>query len=114
VFALPTGAGLGGSSAPVADQATIQGLGTGDTITVVFWEDVAGQLAQATFTIAATAPGTITLSDPGHVINGGDSGGGAFYQGELIGNTWGFLVDQNREALGLVTVALLPEKIRGQ
>jgi hypothetical protein len=94
-------------AAPIASTHTLAGLQAGDLITVVYRDDDAGALAQRDFAIAAVGAGVLTLADPGHVINGGDSGGGAFYRGELVGNTWGFLTDDQRQPVGLFNVALL-------
>jgi hypothetical protein len=33
-----------------------------------------------------------------------------FYQGELVGNTWGFLTDQSGARLGLVNAAMVSEE----
>jgi hypothetical protein len=51
--------------------------------------------------------GVLTLADPGKVINGGDSGGGAFYRGELVGNTQSVVLDLQRQPVGLFNVALV-------
>ena len=74
---------------------------------MVYWDDAAQSLAVTACAIAAVSPGVLTLADPDNLFNGGDSGGGVFYQGELVGNTWGFLIDQTGARLGLVNVALV-------
>jgi hypothetical protein len=94
-------------AAPIAAAHTLAGLQAGDLITVVYWDDDAGALAQQDFPIAAVGAGVLTLADPEHVINGGDSGGGAFYRGELVGNIWCLLADDQSQPLGRFKVALL-------
>lgn len=111
VLVLPVTTGAPAGPTAVAAETTIAALKPGDRLTVAFWEDAAGQFAQADLAVVAVAPSVITLADPGHLLNGGDSGGGVYYRGELVGNTWGLLVDQDHAALGLVTVALLPPTI---
>ena len=86
-----------GKAAPIASQRTIKGLGAGDMVDVVYWDDPRGQLAVATFQIKAIQNKTvIILHDPGNIINGGDSGGGVFYNGELVGNTWRYVQSVDR------------------
>jgi hypothetical protein len=93
--------------APIAEAATLAALWPGDVVTVVYWDDAAQSLAVTACAIAAASPGVLTLADPDNLFNGGDSGGGVFYQGALVGNTWGFLTDQTGARLGLVNVALV-------
>jgi hypothetical protein len=98
---------LDATPAEVAERATILGLQPGDRVTIVYWDDASGQAAQGDFIIVATGPGAATLADPEKRINGGDSGGGAFYAGQLVGATWSVLEDQEHRPLGLFRVALL-------
>jgi hypothetical protein len=50
-----------------------------------------------------------TLVDPHLVIRTGDSGGGIYLDGKLIGNTWARYVDStDGRPLGAFNVALLP------
>lgn len=87
-----------GQVSPIASQRTIQHLSTGDTVDVVYWDDARQELAVAVFQIRTIRNNTvIVLDDPADIINSGDSGGGVFYNGELIGNTWRYLerVDLN-------------------
>jgi hypothetical protein len=81
-----------GSVAPMAAMSTISQLGAGDTVDVVYWDDVREELAVAVFQIKNIQNNTIiVLDDPDDIINGGDSGGGVFYNGQLIGNTWRYI-----------------------
>lgn len=51
----------------------------------------------------------VNASDPENIINGGDSGSGAYINGELVGNIWSYYqIEGTKERLGLVDVALLP------
>jgi hypothetical protein len=104
---LEGGQALTASPAPVAGPETLAGLRAGDVITVVYWDDGAGALAQQDFPIVAVDAGVLTLADAGRVINPGDSGGGAFYQGELVGNTLSVALDLQRQPVGLFNVALV-------
>lgn len=81
-----------GSFAPIASQQTIKQLRTGDIVDVVYWDDAHGKLAVAEFPIKSIRQGTLIIfNDPHNIINRGDSGGGVFYNGKLIGNTWRYL-----------------------
>lgn len=55
----------------------------------------------------------LKLADPDHRIDTGDSGGGVFFENQLIGNTWSIDVDGSGQALGHINVALLPPEIEG-
>ena len=52
-----------------------------------------------------------TLADPVRIINPGDSGGGVFFNGQLIGNTWSYNADVNGNPLGSFNVALVPAQV---
>jgi hypothetical protein len=93
--------------APVAGDDTLAALAAGDVLTVVYWDDAEGALAQGDYAVVAVERGVLTLADPGKVINGGDSGGGAFYRGELVGNTLSVVLDLQRQPVGLFNVALV-------
>ena len=81
-----------GSFAPIASQVTIQQLGSGDCLDVVYWDDARQELAVAVFQIRAIRNNAvIVLDDSMDIINSGDSGGGVFYNGELVGNTWRYV-----------------------
>jgi len=81
-----------GEIAPIASQRTIRQLRVGAFVDVVYWDDARQALAVAEFQIKEIMDNTvIVLDDPADIINGGDSGGGVFYNGELIGNTWRYI-----------------------
>jgi hypothetical protein len=81
-----------GSTAPIASSRTIKQLSAGDSVDVVYWDDARQELAIAVFQIRTVRNNTmIVLDDPADIINGGDSGGGVFYNGELVGNTWRYV-----------------------
>ena len=96
---------------PLADQAGINHLTTGDRLTVNYWDDAHQRLATEDFQLITTANGVATLADPEHVINPGDSGGGVFFAGRLIGNTWSYNADVNGNPLGSFNVALVPAQV---
>jgi hypothetical protein len=96
---------------PFADQAAISHLSAGDWLTVNYWDDARQRLATKDFKFIRMANGIATLSDPDHTINPGDSGGGVFFDGRLIGNTWSYNADTNGNALGSFNVALLPPQV---
>jgi hypothetical protein len=76
----------------MASMRTISQLGAGDTVDVVYWDDGREKLAVAVFQIKNILNNTIiVLDDPDDIINGGDSGGGVFYNGQLIGNIWRYI-----------------------
>jgi len=86
-----------GSFAPLASQRTLRQLSVGDTVDVVYWDDTHKELAVAEFQIKEIRNNTIiVLDDPANIINSGDSGGGVFYHGELIGNTWRYIESVGR------------------
>jgi len=51
------------------------------------------------------------LSDPNRVINVGDSGGGVYFEGQLVGNTWSIHCDTGGNPVGYFDVALLPSQV---
>lgn len=99
---------LAPAAVPVASPQVVAAIGPGDRLAVVFWDDPASRLAQAEFEVIEVAQGVATLADPALRINGGDSGGGAYLEGELVGNTWALIADQDGRPLGRFNVALLP------
>jgi hypothetical protein len=101
------------SAAPVADQVTLQRLAAGDWLAVNYWDDTARQLVQSDFKIVRIQNGIARLADPDKLINAGDSGGGVFFKGQLVGNTWSIDTDRNGHALGTVNIALLPFPLSG-
>jgi len=97
---------MAAAPAQLASEATVESLGFGNWLTVVFWEN--GQPTQAQFMVLWVKDGVATVADPAKHINPGDSGGGAFYNGQLVGNTWAIYQWENGGALGVFKVALLP------
>jgi hypothetical protein len=96
---------------PLADQSAINHLAAGNWLTVNYWDNARQQLAAKDFQLIKTANGIATLADPDHTINPGDSGGGVFFGGRLIGNTWSYNADANGNALGSFNVALVPQQV---
>jgi hypothetical protein len=107
---LPNGTAM--SSARTADMATLQRLAVGDRLAVNYWDDATSQLAQQDFTIMRIQNSIAQLADPNRVIHSGDSGGGAYFNGQLVGNTWSINLDSARHAIGSFNVALLPSQVR--
>ena len=98
-------------SLPLADSATIDRLAVGDRLTVNYWDDVTNRFVQKDFQIIRVENDTATLADPNRLINPGDSGGGAYFEGKLVGNTWSMHLDQNGNPVGSFNVALLPPQV---
>jgi hypothetical protein len=96
---------------PVAHQATIGRLTAGDWLTVNYWDNAAQRLTTKDFQLITTANGLATLADPEHIINRGDSGGGVFFKGQLVGNTWSYNANVNGKPLGSFNVALVPLQV---
>jgi hypothetical protein len=96
---------------PLAERATISRLAAGDWLTVNYWDNADQRLAAKDFRLIKTANGVATLADPDRVINPGDSGGGVFFNGQLIGNTWSYNADVNGNSLGSFNVALVPVQV---
>jgi hypothetical protein len=67
----------------------------------------------AIFQIVQIKDGIAQLADPSCIINSGDSGGGAYLSGDLVGNIWSIDLDSDRRAAGSFNVALLPSQVRG-
>jgi hypothetical protein len=80
---------------------------------VSYWDDELSQLVQDDFTIAEIREGVATLLDPERRINTGDSGGGAFFEGHLVGNVWSINTLADGVPAGSFRVALLPSYLVG-
>ena len=80
--------------APEASQSVKSALQPGDLLDVVYM-DSDGKLVSHAYTIQNIQDGVITIynDDPNFAIFQGSSGGGAFYNNELIGNTWAIQVE---------------------
>jgi hypothetical protein len=96
---------------PLADKSALNQLSTGDWLTVNYWDNARQQLAVKDFRLIKTVNGIATLADPERVINPGDSGGGVFFDGHLIGNTWSYNADVSGNPLGSFNVALVPQQV---
>jgi hypothetical protein len=99
------------AAAPFANQNAISLLTAGDWLTVNYWDDARQRLATKDFQFIQMANGVATLADPDHTINPGDSGGGVFLAGRLIGNTWSYNADVSGNPLGSFNVALVPQRV---
>jgi hypothetical protein len=97
--------------ATVADRTTVSRLAVGAWLTITYWDNVTRQMLSHDFQIVQIKDGLATLADPGKHINRGDSGGGAFWQGRLIGNTKSIYADGAGHALGIVNVTLVPTRV---
>ena len=95
-------------TAPLADAANLQGLTAGKWITVNCWDDNTQGIIRRDFQIIQVKDGIAQLADPDLVIRPGDSGGGAYFNGKLIGNTWSINLDRAHHPAGSFNVALLP------
>ena len=81
-----------GPVAALASQQLISAMAVGEVVEVVYWDDEHSELAVASFQISGfLGDSVLVLDDPSDIINKGDSGGGVFYQGALVGNTWRYL-----------------------
>ena len=97
--------------AMVADRPMVNRLAAGAWLTITYWDDVTRQFMQHDFQIAQVKNGLATLTDPDKHINRGDSGGGAFWQVQLVGTTKSIYADNVDNALGLFNVAPVPARI---
>ncbi|MCC6188213.1 MAG: hypothetical protein IT318_04235 [Anaerolineales bacterium] len=97
----------------VGGASDVRAVVPGDRLTVQYWDEALGQVAQAELEVVAAEAGVATLADPSLLINCGDSGGGVYRQGVLVGNTWSVDTDKDGQRLGLVHVALLPGALTG-
>jgi hypothetical protein len=98
--------------APIATQQVIRELVSGDFVEVIYRDDSSSRLAIASLQIRGFLENSVVvLEDSENIINVGDSGGGVYYQGALIGNTWRYLLtlDQDDNIIDkVVHVHLLP------
>jgi hypothetical protein len=97
--------------AALAAAGDVQSIAPGDWLTIQYWADQVGTIGLAEFEVVALGPGTATLADPALIINGGDSGGGAYHLGRLVGNTWSINTDHAGQPQGRFNVALLPTSV---
>jgi hypothetical protein len=101
-----------GPFATIASQQVIRELVAGDFVEVVYRDEASSELAITSLQIRGILGNSVVvLEDPGDIINVGDSGGGVYYQGAFIGNTWRYLLtlDQDDNIIDkVVHVHLLP------
>jgi hypothetical protein len=105
-----------GPAAALASQQLISAMAVGEVVELVYWDDENSELAVASFQISGfLGDSVLVLDDSSDIINKGDSGGGVFYQGALVGNTWRYLptFDQNGNLIDKqVHVHLIPMDVR--
>jgi hypothetical protein len=107
IIDLPNYVSLG--AAALGDQTTLNQLADGEWLQVDYWDEINQSFVQGNFQIQRLDNGVATLADPHLVIRTGDSGGGIYMDGKLIGNTWARYVDPtDGRPLGAFNVALLP------
>jgi hypothetical protein len=97
--------------AAVADWTTVNRLTPGAWLTITYWDDVTHHFLRHTFQIVQIKNGLATLTDPDKHLSRGDSGGGAFWRGQLIGNTKSIFADAAGKSIGQFNVALLPARV---
>jgi len=107
IIYLPHYVSLG--AAALGDQTALNQLVEGEWLQVDYWDELNRHFVQGNFQIQRLENGVATLADPHLVIRTGDSGGGIFVDGKLIGNTWARFVDPtDGRPLGAFNIALLP------
>jgi hypothetical protein len=105
---LPTDVAL--NSAPAGDPSSVGQLTNGDWLAVDYWDDTANRFAQQNFQIIQVVDGIATVADPQRLINPGDSGGGVYFDGKVIGNNWSMNAKDGK-SVGTFNVALLPTSV---
>jgi len=72
------------------DAATLESIQVGEGLAVTFWDETTQEFGITTLRIVDIdwEGGAFKLADPDKIINKGDSGGGVFYNGLLVGNNW--------------------------
>lgn len=104
-----------GPYAPIASQQDMEALLMGEFVEVVYRDDTSSELAIASLHIRELLGNSVlVLDDPQGIIDAGDSGGGVYYQGALIGNTWRYLLTFDQDNLIIdkqIHVHLLPREI---
>ncbi len=107
IIYLPNYVSLG--AAALGDQTNLNQLAEGQWLQVDYWDELNQCFVQGNFQIQRLENGVATLADPHLVIRTGDSGGGIYVDGKLIGNTWARYVDgTSGRPLGTFNIALLP------
>jgi hypothetical protein len=99
-------------AAALASSADLADLKAGHWLSVSYWDETRSRLARHDFQIVQIKDGIVRLADPDRIIRPGDSGGGAYFNGKLVGNVWSINLDSARRPLGSFNVALLPAQVR--
>ncbi|HPH98466.1 MAG TPA: RHS repeat-associated core domain-containing protein [Anaerolineaceae bacterium] len=95
---------ISNSAAIVAPSRLINDLKKGDIVEIIFFDDMNSKITSIQGTISDVSNlkiGAITVITPINVINKGDSGGGVYFNGLLVGNIWSVKNDG-------ISVALYP------
>ncbi len=99
--------------ASIGDPEVLDQLAEGAWLMVDYWDEANQRLAHGNFQITKLGQGVATLADPLRLIRPGDSGGGAYLNGQLVGNTWSIYADSGtRQPAGQFNVALVPAEAR--
>ncbi len=73
--------------ARLASQETMNSVGKGTWVSVVYYDHARSQLGVGKFRVIEIGDGMAKLDDPSKIIVPGDSGGGVYYNGALVGLT---------------------------
>jgi hypothetical protein len=98
--------------APVIESTALPLVAVGQSLTVNYWDEPTQGVAQRAFKIVQVKEGVVMLADPSRLINFGDSGGGVYFNGRLVGNIRSINVDRDLRGVGNFHVALVPPQIR--
>ncbi len=82
--------------ASLASPKTIQSIRPGTWLSVVYYDDQANQLHLGDFKLIGIDSGIAKLDDPGRIIQPGDSGGGVYYNDQLVGVTSAIVLNSVR------------------
>lgn len=96
---------------PLADARTLVQVDVGATVDVVVFDGEHRTLSLSAMPVLAVSAQRLKVLDAGHVIDSGNSGGGVFYNGRLVGNVSSCNVNQYDELLGTANITLLPEAL---
>lgn len=100
------------STAVLENNFEVSRLAPGNWLSVNYWDEDHSRLAQHNFQISEVKDSLIQLADPDRLIQPGDSGGGAYWDGKLIGNIWSINLDSDHQPMGSFNIALLPAQVR--
>jgi len=111
ILQLPSGTSLGAISAPLGNSGT---LSVNDAVQVVYYDDEMSRMDVLSTRIECLYMGDIPearIADPSMILSPGDSGGGMFKNGQLVGNTWSIIETSERVRLPSFRSALLPSSL---